>query len=177
MCQKTIETKMVRKDRSRKSKSKTGKPKNQKEITDAPNRTKQNICSAKAAECRNCKRKGNYEKMCRSLKKVKHVERTTSSAEDNWDYYEEIQNIDNEKHEKGFYQAPFLIKNVHIKFIIDSDSSVTLILGRLFNERTKLKPLETIHKDVNNQKIDFTGQTKAIVKANKETFELPLVLR
>ena len=51
-----------------------------------PNWPRMNNCSAKSAECRNCKRRGNYEKMCRSLKKIQHIERMSSSAEeDNWD--------------------------------------------------------------------------------------------
>ena len=36
----------------------------------APNWTGQHICPAKMAECRNCKRRGHYEKMCRSTKRV-----------------------------------------------------------------------------------------------------------
>ena len=53
----------------------------------APNWTRQHICPAKMAECRNCKRRGHYEKMCRSTERVQYIEKTTSSAEkDNWDY-------------------------------------------------------------------------------------------
>ena len=65
----------------------------------------QHVSPAKTAECRNCKRKGQYEKLCRSLKRVQYMERATSSAEeDNWEY-DKIQNIYNTKHKKGFYHA------------------------------------------------------------------------
>ena len=52
---------------------------------DAPNWLRQHICQAKTAECRICKRRGHYEKMCRSTKRGQYVERTISMAkEDNW---------------------------------------------------------------------------------------------
>ena len=41
---------------------------------------------------------------------------------------------------------------------------------------TPLEPLKTTYKDVNNQKIDFVGQTKATVKTNIETIELTLLI-
>ena len=41
----------------------------------APNWTRQYICRAKTAECRNCKRKGHYEKMGRSAKKSQKIEK------------------------------------------------------------------------------------------------------
>ena len=68
----------------------------------APNWTRQHMCPAKMAECRNCKRRGHYEKMCRSAKRVQYNEKTTSSAEeDNWDYAK-IQRINENKQEKRF---------------------------------------------------------------------------
>ena len=45
----------------------------------------------------------------------------------------------------------------------------------MFSKITPIGPLKITYKDVNNQKIDFTGQTKAMVKTNKETMELPLL--
>ena len=68
-----------------------------------------------------------------------------------------------------------MVNNVPIKFIIDSGSPVTLIPECLFSKITPIEPLKTTYKDVTNQKIDFTGQTKAMVKTNKETMELPLL--
>ena len=44
---------------------------------------------------------GQFERMCRLLERVQYVERSTSSAEDNWDY-EKIQNIYNTMHKKDF---------------------------------------------------------------------------
>ena len=71
----------------------------------APNWPKQHTCPAKTAECKNCKRRGHYEKMCRSRKRVQYVDRTTSSLEEvNWEY-DRIQRIDNTKLKKDFYNA------------------------------------------------------------------------
>ena len=142
----------------------------------APNWSRQHLCPTKSAEYRKCKRRGHYEKMCRSMRRVQYVEKTTSSAEeDNWDY-EKIQRIENTKQKKGFYNATLLVNNVPIKFIIDSGSPVTLIPECLFSKITPIEPLKTTYKVVNNQKISFTGQTKAMVKTNKETMELPLIV-
>ena len=69
-----------------------------------------------------------------------------------------------------------MINNAPIKFITDSGSPVTLIPERLFNDITTIKPLKTTFKDVNNEKIEFTGQTNALVKTNKETIELPVLI-
>ena len=114
--------------------------------------------------------------LCRSTKRVQYIEKTTSSAEeDNWDY-NRIQRINDKEQKKDFYNATLLINNVPIKFIIDSGSPVTLIPECLFNDITTIKPLKTTYKDVNNQRIEFTGQTNALVKTNKETIELPLLI-
>ena len=48
----------------------------------APNWTRQYICPAKSVECRNCKKRGHYEKMCRIPRRIQHLEKTTSSAEE-----------------------------------------------------------------------------------------------
>ena len=142
----------------------------------APNWTRQHICPAKMAECRNCKRRGHYEKLCRSTKRVQYIEKTTSSAEeDKWDY-NRIQRINDKEQKKDFYNATLLVNNVPIKFIIDSGSPVTLIPECLFNEITTIKPLKTTYKVVSNQRIEFTRQTNALVKTNKETIELPLLI-
>ena len=142
----------------------------------APNWSRQHTCPAKSAEFRKCKRRGHYEKMCRSMRRVQYVDKTTSSAEeDNWDY-EKIQRIEITKQKKGFYNATLLVNNVPIKFIIDSGQPVTLIPECLFSKITPIEPLKTTYKDVNNQKISLTGQTKAMVKTNKETMELSLLI-
>ena len=94
----------------------------------APNCSRQHICSARTVECRNCKKKGHYEKMCRLPKRIQYVDKISSSAEgDDWDY-NKIQMINNNKKKKeDFFHATLLINDVPIKFIIDSGSSVTLI--------------------------------------------------
>ena len=102
-----------------------------------------------------------------------HRKTTSSAEEDNCDY-NRIQRINDKEQKNNFYNATLFVNNVPIKFIIDSDSPVTLIPECLFNDITTIKPLKTTHKDVNNQKIEFTGQTNALVKTNKETIDLPL---
>ena len=77
---------------------------------------------------------------------------------------------------KCFYNASLLVNNVPIKFIIDCASSFILIRECPFSKILPLEPLKTTYKDVNNQKIDFVSQTKATVKTNKETIELPLLI-
>ena len=110
----------------------------------APNWSRQHTCPAKTAECRNCKRRGLYEKMCRSMKRVKHVDRTTSSTEeDNWEY-DRIQRIDNTSQKKGFCNATLLVNNVPIKLIFESGSPVTLIPERLFSKITPIEPLKEV---------------------------------
>ena len=51
---------------------------------------------------------------------------------------------------------------------MDIGSSVTLIPNCLFNGITEVEPLITFYKDVNNERIEFTEQTKATVKTNNE---------
>ena len=102
----------------------------------ALNWSRQHNCPAESTECRNCKRRGHSEKMCRSLKKVHNIERKLSSAEeDNWDY-NTIQKI-NGKDPKAFYDTTLLVNEGPINFIIDSGLPVTLIPNCLFNELTK----------------------------------------
>ena len=103
-------------------------------------------------------------------------ESITSSAaeEDIWDY-NRIQRINDNKQKKDFYNATLLVNNVPIKFIIDSGSPVTIIPECLFNDKT-IKPPKTSYKDVNIQRIEFTRHTNALVKTNKETIELPLLI-
>ena len=125
------------------------------------------------AECRICKRRGHYEKLCISAKRVQYIEKTTSPAEeDDWDY-DKTQRMNDYKQKEDFYKARLLVNNVPIKFIIDSGSPVILFLECLFNHITTIKPLKTTYKDVNNKKI---GQTNALLKTNKETIELPLLI-
>ena len=93
------------------------------------------------------------------MRRVQYVDKTTSSPEeDNW-YYDKIQRIENTKQKKGFYNATLLVNNVLIKFIIDSVSPECILPECLFSKITPIEPLKTTYKDVNNQKINFTGQT------------------
>ena len=93
----------------------------------APNWSRQHICPAKSVDCRNCKKRGHYEKKCRLPKRIQHVDKVSSSAEeDNWDY-NKIQRINNNKNSGEYLHATLLVNNAPIKFIIDSGSPVTLI--------------------------------------------------
>ena len=59
---------------------------------------------------------------------------------------------------------------------MDSGSPVTLIPQRLFNKITEVEELKANYKDVNDNKIVFLGQTKALVKTNSTTLQLPLLI-
>ena len=48
----------------------------------APKWTGQHICPTNPVECRNCRKRGHYEKMCRIPKRIQYVGKTTSSAEE-----------------------------------------------------------------------------------------------
>ena len=113
--------------------------------------------------------------MCRLPRRIQHVDKASSSAEeDNWDY-NKIQSINNKK--KGdYFHVTLLVNNAPIKIIVDSGSPVTLIPQRLFNEITKVKKLETNYKDVNNNTIEFVGSTEAMVRTNNTTLQLPLLI-
>ena len=132
---------------------------------------------AKSVKCRNCKKKGHYEKMCRILRRIQHLEKTTSSAaEDNWDY-DKIQKINNNKKKGEYIYVTLLVNNAPIKIIIDSGSPVTLIPQSLFNDITRVEKMNIDYKDVNDNKIEFVGQTNATVKTNKTTLQLPLLIQ
>ena len=121
-------------------------------------------------------KEGALRKMCRLPKRIQHVDKVLSSAEeDNWDY-NKIQRINNNKKNGEYLHATLLVNNAPIKFIIDSGSPVTLIPQRLFTKITEVEELKTNYKDVNDNKIDFLGQTKARVKTNSTTLKLPLLI-
>ena len=114
--------------------------------------------------------------MCRLPKRIQHVDKVSlSSEEDNWDY-NKIQRINNNKKNGEYLHTTLLVNNAPIKFIIDSGSPISLIPQRLFNKITEVEELKTNYKDVNDNKIDFLGQTKALVKTNSTTLQLPLLI-
>ena len=85
----------------------------------APNWTRQHVCPARTVICRNCKKKGHYEKMCRLPRRIQHVDKTSRSAkEDKWDY-DKSQSINNKK-KRDFIYVTLLVNNAPIKFIIGS---------------------------------------------------------
>ena len=47
---------------------------------------------------------------------------------------------------------------------------------RLFNDISEVTKLNTNYKDVNDNKIEFQGQTIATVKTNNTTIKLPLLI-
>ena len=115
--------------------------------------------------------------MCRLPKKLQHVDKASSSAEeDNWDY-NKIQSISkNNKKREDFFHATLLVNDVPIKFIIDSGSPVTLIPQRLFNDTSEVRKPNTSYKVVNDNKIEIRGQTTAMVKTNKMMIQLPFLI-
>ena len=67
-----------------------------------------------------------------------------------------------------------MVNDVPIKFMKESGSPVTLIPQRLFNDISAVTELNTSYKDVNDNKIEFLGQTKATVETNNTTLQLLL---
>ena len=117
-------------------------------------------------------KRGNTITKCAAYQKEFNVNKTSSSAEDNWD--DKIQSINNKK--KGDYiYITLLVNNAPIKFLIDRGSLVTLVPQRLFNI-TRVEKVNTNYKDVNDNKAEFVGQTTATVKTNKTTLQLPLLI-
>ena len=100
---------------------------------------------------------------------------SSSAEEDNWNY-NKIQSVNNIKRREDFFHATLLVYDVPIKFIIDSGSPVTLIPQRLFDDTSEVTKLNTSYKDVNDNKIEFRGQTIATVKTNKMRIQLPLLI-
>ena len=113
--------------------------------------------------------------MCRIPKRIFYVDKTTSSAEENNYYYDKIQKINKSKKKNDYIYVTLLVNNAPIKFIIDSGYPVTLIPQRLFNE-TKVEKMNNDYKDVNDNKVEFIGQTNATVKTNTTTLQLPLLI-
>ena len=147
----------------------------------APNWSRQHVCPVRTAECHNCRKKGHYEKICRLPKKIQSVDKASSSAdEDNWDY-NKMQSINNNNNinnnnknssnkKKGdYFHATLLVNDVPIKLFIQSGSPVTLVYQRLSKDISEVTKLNTSYKDVNNNKIEFLGKTRATVKTNNNT--------
>ena len=112
-------------------------------------------------------KKGTLPKMWRLLEKIQHIGRKSLSAQEhNWNY-NKTQKI-NGNDQKVFYNTTLLVNERPIKFFIDSGSPVTLIPNCLFNKTTEREPLITCHRDVNHQRNEFTGQTKAKVKNQQQ---------
>ena len=104
-----------------------------------------------------------------------YVVKTSSSADDDHWEYNKMQSINNKK--KGHYfHATLLVDNVPIKFRLDSGSPVTLIPQRLFSDISEVTKCNTSYKDVNDNKVELLGKTKATVKTNNTTLQIPLLI-
>ena len=86
--------KMVREARLRQKDKNKRRPEYQKEKhkdnrcgqCEIPNWTRQHVRPACTVDCRNCKKKVHYEKMCRLQTRIQHVDKT-SAEEDNCDHH------------------------------------------------------------------------------------------
>ena len=112
----------------------------------APNLSRQYECPARGKKCAKCGKIGHFAKCCRANRKVNHlIEGETSSAsEDHWTT-NTIHSVKQKirwtrsmnRNGPEFFTITALVNNRPIKFIIDSGSSVTLILdSRKLNEIT-----------------------------------------
>ena len=87
---------------------------------------------------------------------------SSSAEEENCDY-NKIQSISSNK--KGITFTKHYWLKTRQKIIKDSRTPVTLKPQRLFNENS-VEKLNINYKDVNDNKIEFIGQTKATVRTN-----------
>ena len=98
------------------------------------------------------------------------MDETTSSAEEDNRDYDKIQRINNSKKKNNYIYVTLFVNNAPIKFIIDSGSPVTLKPKRLFNEITKVEKINNDYKEINDNKIEFIGQTIATVKQTQPLY-------
>ena len=75
-----------------------------------------------------------------------------------------------------FFSLTALVNNRPIKFIIDSESPVTLIPKSQFNRITPLKPLKTEYRDVNDNRHRFEGKTVATVEIDGKRSNLEILV-
>ena len=151
----------------------------------APNWSKQHECPARGKKCAKCGKLGHYAKCCRSMRKVNHIadEETESANEDDW-IPEKIHSIQQKINSMGttnkngipFYTRTLLVNNRPIKFIVDTDSPVTLIPKLKFNRITDIKPALEDYRDVNDNKMKFEGKTVANIEIDGEVKQLELLI-
>ena len=152
---------------------------------EAPNWSRQHECPARGKKCAKCGKIGHFAKCCRTNKRVNHImeEETSSVNEDDWTP-NTIHSVKQKIHSTrsinsngpDFFTITALVNNRPIKFIIDSGSPVTLIPKSLFNNITKLHPLKTEYRDVNDNRIQFEGKTIAKVEIDGKQKELEILV-
>ena len=151
----------------------------------APNWSRQHECPARGKKCAKCGKIGHFAKCCRTNKRVNHImeEETSSANEDDWTP-NTIHSVKQKIHSTrsinsngpDFFTITALVNNRPIKFIIDSGSPVTIIPKSLFNNITKLHPLKTEYRDVNDNRIQFEGKTIAKVEIDGIQRELEILV-
>ena len=92
--------------------------------------------------------------------------KTSSSAEEDKLDYDKNQSFNNKK-EGDFIYVTLMVNNVPIKCIIGSGSPATLTPQRIFNNITKVEKTNINYKDVNDNKVEFVGQTKATLRMKR----------
>ena len=151
----------------------------------APNWSRQHECPDRGKKCAKCGKIGHFAKSCRSNKKIYHIQdEETGSAEKDECAPVTIHSIEQKIHSTQptsisgpeFFTLKALVNNGPINFIIDSGSPVTLIPKSLFDNITPLQPLETEHRDVNDNRINFEGETIAKVNENGKQKHLEVLI-
>ena len=129
----------------------------------APNWCKQRECPARGKICIKGGKVGDYDKCCRTTRKLNHIadEETYSTDEDDWipdrihSIQQKIQSMGTKcKTGPPFYTKSLLVNNRSIKIIVDTSSPVTLIPKMKFNKIFTIKPVTEDYRVVNDNNVN-----------------------
>ena len=137
------------------------------------NWTPDHTCPARKAKCNNCKKSGNFAKVCRSRTVKRIQEEDTGSNMESWPEIDHIQYV-NGINRVDFYKAILLVDGQPIEFIIDTGSPVTII-PPIINPK-QIKATSKCFVDVNKNPIKFKGEATVEVKTEKTKLTLPILI-
>ena len=129
-----------------------------------PNWSLEQLRPARRAQCNNCKKMGQFAKVCKSKTVSRTNEATSDSNTEPWPEIDHIQSV-NGINRVDFYKTILLVQCQHIEFINDTGSPVTII-PPIFNP-TDIKKTTNYFVDLNKNPIKFKGEAMVEVKTEK----------